>query len=299
MEDTQRLLLKNNFIQKAIKVHSSKYDYSKVKYFNSHTKVIIICKEHGDFSQKPYSHLANHGCPKCGSKLTGNKNLSDWEEILKKIIKIHKDRYDYSKYKFKGIKYKSTIICVIHGSFQQSIEIHLQGYGCNKCSGCEKTQEDFILECDKIHNSRYSYDKVNYIKAHSKVKIICSKHGVFTQTPHNHRKGAGCPKCKVIISKGELELREFIISILGLDKILPNDRVTIKPYEIDIYIPSLKLGFEYNGKYWHSLKFKELGHRERKTKMCRDVDVTLIHIEENSWLKNKTKTKEFILSKLK
>ena len=53
------------FIQKAHEVHGNKYDYSKVNYVNSSTKVCIICKIHGGFWQLPGSHIKGHGCVKC------------------------------------------------------------------------------------------------------------------------------------------------------------------------------------------------------------------------------------------
>lgn len=53
------------FIQKSNIVHNFKYDYSKVKYVNAHTKVCIICPEHGEFWQEPRAHLSGQGCPKC------------------------------------------------------------------------------------------------------------------------------------------------------------------------------------------------------------------------------------------
>jgi len=43
----------NTFIMKAIKKHGGKYIYDKVDYVNTHTKVIIICPEHGEFEQTP------------------------------------------------------------------------------------------------------------------------------------------------------------------------------------------------------------------------------------------------------
>ena len=46
----------------------SKYDYSKVSYVNTLTKVIIICPEHGEFIQTPAKHLQGHGCIKCSHK---------------------------------------------------------------------------------------------------------------------------------------------------------------------------------------------------------------------------------------
>ena len=53
------------FIEKAHKVHGDKYDYSKVIYINNKTPVIITCPIHGDFEQRPDSHLNNRGCSKC------------------------------------------------------------------------------------------------------------------------------------------------------------------------------------------------------------------------------------------
>lgn len=47
------------------KVHKDAYDYSLVSYFNTHTKVKIICKHHGAFFQTPNSHQSGQGCPKC------------------------------------------------------------------------------------------------------------------------------------------------------------------------------------------------------------------------------------------
>lgn len=56
----------NIFIAKARKIHGDKYDYSKVKYVNSQTKVCIICPKHGEFWVTPSNHLQNNGCRKCG-----------------------------------------------------------------------------------------------------------------------------------------------------------------------------------------------------------------------------------------
>ena len=47
--------------------HGDRYDYSKVHYINTDTKVVIGCKEHGDFSQTPYKHQFGNGCPSCAT----------------------------------------------------------------------------------------------------------------------------------------------------------------------------------------------------------------------------------------
>lgn len=42
-------LTANEFIKQARNVHGDKYDYSKVEYVNSKTKICIICPIHGEF----------------------------------------------------------------------------------------------------------------------------------------------------------------------------------------------------------------------------------------------------------
>jgi very-short-patch-repair endonuclease len=56
------------FIEKANKIHNDKYDYSKVNYTNNRNNIVIICIQHGEFTQIPFVHLLSHGCPSCINK---------------------------------------------------------------------------------------------------------------------------------------------------------------------------------------------------------------------------------------
>lgn len=56
---------RESFIIKAKKIHNNRYDYSKVEYFGSKSKVLIICLEHGGFYQTPNNHLMGKRCKKC------------------------------------------------------------------------------------------------------------------------------------------------------------------------------------------------------------------------------------------
>tara|TARA_R110002020_G_scaffold37283_1_gene112743 strand:- start:918 stop:1325 length:408 start_codon:yes stop_codon:yes gene_type:complete len=58
---------KEDFIEKAKKVHGNRYIYSEVNYKKSVNKVIIICHLHGKFSQEAASHLKGSGCRKCNT----------------------------------------------------------------------------------------------------------------------------------------------------------------------------------------------------------------------------------------
>ena len=75
------------FIEKARKIHGDKYDYSKVIYLNCYTKVIIICKKHGEFEQTPSDHLAGKGCSICKSS---KGELVIWDVLTK--YNIQKER---------------------------------------------------------------------------------------------------------------------------------------------------------------------------------------------------------------
>ena len=51
---------------RAQKLHNGKYDYSLVEYVDEFQPVVILCKKHGEFLQKPHYHLIlGSGCPKC------------------------------------------------------------------------------------------------------------------------------------------------------------------------------------------------------------------------------------------
>jgi hypothetical protein len=193
------------FIEKSKLIHGDKYDYSKVDYKNCKTKVVIICKEHDEFQQIPSSHLQGYGCGRCGSS-----KLYTTEEIVDRFKKIHADRYNYSKVDYTKYENKVIIICKKHGDFKQLVDTHLRGYGCSKCSGkYRNNNEEFILKAKKIHGDKYIYDKVDYKNAYTKVILNCKKHGDFLITPNRHTNEYGCIGCHG--SKGELLIENFLI----------------------------------------------------------------------------------------
>ena len=192
------------YIQKAKEVHGDKYDYSKTEYINARTKVCIICPEHGEFWQKPYHHIRGVGCPKCTRP---NLNITT-EEFIIEARKIHGDKYDYSKTVYNGMDKKICIICPEHGEFWQRAADHLNGRGCKKCSGFNKSTEDFIEQVKTIHGDKYDYSKVKYINARTKVCIVCPEHGEFWSTPNVLLNGHSCPKCSQPHTKSNKE--EFI-----------------------------------------------------------------------------------------
>ncbi|GGD27058.1 hypothetical protein [Flavobacterium orientale] len=194
----------SEFIEKSIKIHGTTFDYSKVEYNGSHTKVSIICSEHGAFYQSPTSHLSGSGCPECAWKYKrGKYRLTTLETFLSQAKEIHCDKYDYSKVEWKNTTSKISIICPIHGEFTQIPQNHIRlKCGCRKCgreiakSKINKyNTEYFIKNAKKVHGNKYDYSMSQCFNATDKVEISCSVHGIFKQIANQHLQGHGCPTC--------------------------------------------------------------------------------------------------------
>lgn len=122
-------------------------------------------------------------------------------EMVDRFKKVHGNKYCYDFVNYINSKTKVKIICPTHGEFLQLPYHHLKGSGCKLC-GMEKSHKKqktsfkkLINQFNEIHNHKYNYSKVSYINNNTKICITCPKHGDFTQTPKNHKKGKGCPKC--------------------------------------------------------------------------------------------------------
>ena len=175
-------------------------------------------------------------------------------EFIEKAKKVHGNKYDYSKIQYKGIRKKITIVCSVHGEFNQEARNHLKGSGCSKCYGnFTPTNKDFIKKASKIHQDKYDYSISKYVNSYTKIKITCPIHGVFNQTPNNHLMGSGCEKCKSK-SKGELSIRDF----LNINSIKSESQKYIdgcinpktnRKLKFDFYIKSKNAVVEYDGKH--------------------------------------------------
>lgn len=121
------------FINRAKQIHNNKFNYSKTKYINRRTKIIVTCPIHGDFEVLPGIHSRGHDCSKCAIENRQVPIRSNIQEFIQKAQKIHGNKFDYSKSIYTHNKNKIEIICPKHGSFWQRINDHLKGAGCPVC----------------------------------------------------------------------------------------------------------------------------------------------------------------------
>jgi hypothetical protein len=136
----------NRFIERSMKLHRGKYDYSKVKYAGMHTKVNILCPIHGVFKQTPSSHLLQgHGCQECKKDVFKKMYTLTTADFVKKSMEIHGNKYDYRESVYNNNTEKIAIRCSIHGRFNQSAHNHFLGQGCPKCRHrISKPEKEFL-----------------------------------------------------------------------------------------------------------------------------------------------------------
>jgi len=237
------------FIKEARKVHKNRYDYSKTDCNKS--KITIICRNHGEFSQNFKSHLNGSGCPKCGKTSRNRKKRIGKDEFIRRSREAHGDKYDYSKVKYINGELKVIIICPIHGEFEQNAKNHFNGHECFECKGTKKSNtKEFIKKSRKIHGNKYDYSKVEYKNNRIEVIIICEKHGEFSQAPHDHLIGRGCVKCNHTVSKASQEW----LDMLGVPKEYREKSIRLKNgkmVRVDALDKKKKIVYEYDHFFWH------------------------------------------------
>ena len=195
----------SEFVEAAMAIHGSRYDYGLFEYAGQAVKSTIICTIHGEFQQSPYCHLRKkHGCPHCGLERIKQLNPGTGTiGFINKAILVHGLRYNYSEVDYTNNRNKVAITCKIHGNFYQAPANHLSGQGCPSCAIIDRANRirkdvsRFLSEASCVHDNFYEYNKQSYIDDRTKISIICPKHGPFIQLPNSHLNGRGCPHCAV------------------------------------------------------------------------------------------------------
>jgi len=142
-------------------------------------------------------------------------------------------------------------------------------------------ENNFIIShCDECgENFKLSYQQL--LNRHNYKTILCSN----------------CNPINVAISGHEMQLLGFIKNNHS-DKILTNVRNIVNPYELDIYLPDLKLAFEFNGLFWHNELSKSNNYHLEKTELAENQGIKLVHIYEDDWIYKQEIVKSRILNLL-
>ena len=175
-------LTTEEFIAKAKAVHGDRYDYSKVEYVGSKTKVCIICKKHGEFLQSPQKHLKGQGCVKCHHKSMAKRYSLGKEKFIEKANAVHNGFYGYSEVEYVNGHTKVKIICPIHGIFEQAPSSHLQGHGCPSCADIENGKKKRKWTYDTCCNEARKYKtRADFQKGSAGAYVYARKNGYLSK----------------------------------------------------------------------------------------------------------------------
>lgn len=273
----------DTFIEKSREIHGDKWNYDKVKYINSQTNVIINCPIHGDFIQKPQKHLQGHGCPICGKNRKIEYSVSNRSiyknKFIEKAKELHGDKYNYDNIVYINKTTKIKLHCIEHGDFYITPISHLRGYECPNCTKerirkkLAYTLEEYIETANNVHNNKYDYSLVTkYINGRQNIDILCPIHGKFNTNSDSHIRGHGCPICANENNISENKIFEFIKDNIN-ETIERQKRFQwLNGKSLDIYIPSMNIAVEYQGKQ-HFEPVSIYGGEENYNKQRqRDID---------------------------
>ena len=162
-----------------------------------------------------------------------------------------------------------------------------------------KRLEEKYSSIVKFLFSENEYVGVNEYKKYQFECLRCSN--IFVDDMCN----GSSPICRICnpitsnISNEEKEILSYIKTIYD-GEIIENDRNTLSGQEIDILIPRLNLGIEYNGIYWHSelVGGKNKHYHLNKTKLSLDKNIQLMHIWDWEWQCKQDIIKSILLSKI-
>ena len=198
---------------------------------------------------------------------------------------------------------------------QRTVETNLERYGSTTYAAsntaAERNHLNFYNRIIKANSQVVAkFDEAELDLKHLTTKTLlwhCNECNTDFSAPinynwwryHGHTAYARCPSCyphlNVVVSNGEIELFNFIKSLN--DDAVQSDRTTITPSELDIFVPSKQLAFEFDGLYWHSDDVKpDKNYHLNKTIACENRGIHLIHVFENDWLYKQDIVKSRIMS---
>ena len=162
------------FIAKAKEKHGDKYDYSKTQYISSKEKVIVTCKQHGDFLANPSSFIyqrLHNGCPICKNEKIGDLK----RKTLQEILDIHGGRFDIDYSTYQNNQSRIKVFCKEHGWFKVLANVHFRTKH-GGCKHCRRNELDASIEqrterYSKRHKERSQNDPIYVLKRRMRSRL--------------------------------------------------------------------------------------------------------------------------------
>ena len=252
---------------------------------NSNKKVWWKCSKGHEWQVTINSRNNGGGCPYCSGRyaVRGENDLQTVNPTLAKEWNYEKNNgltpMDVLPNSNKKVWWK----CSEGHEWQTKISNRNNGSGCPYCSGRYAVRgENDLQTVNPTLAKEWNYEKNNGLtpmdvltNSNKKVWWKCNKGHEWQSTISNRNSGNGCPVCN---SERKTSFPEYALTYYlkrsGLDVI---HSYRAKGYELDIYIPSLRIAIEYDGYYWHKNRIRKDIEKNYK---CKKDGIKLYRLRE-------------------
>ena len=267
----KKVLIGYNDLQTMNPILAAEWNYEKNGQYvptnftaNSNKKEWWICRNGHEWEAKINNRNNGNGCPYCSNRkvLKGYNDLHTVNPVLAKEWNYEKNNgltpMELMPNSGKRVWWK----CNMGHEWQATIESRNHGANCPYCfglyaiKGCNDLQTvnpSLAIEWNYEKNGDKMPNDFT-ICSSKKVWWKCNKGHEWESTIYNRYKGNGCPVC---ISEQKTSFPEFAIMYYleknGLEVI---HSYKDNGYELDVYIPSIKVAIEYDGYFWHKNKIR-------------------------------------------
>ena len=273
-------MTQEEFIARACAVHGNKYDYSKVIYKNSKTKVIITCPKHGDFEQMPGKHLYGEGCLLCSREYQADdlSRKADYARRSEKRKKTMMMKYGVDNpMKLDSVKAKIKSTCMdrygvenprqLEAVVDKARQTNLERYG----AASYLQSEQGLARMQQTMREHYGTD--NFMKSEEHLKVVpemvrkaketsLKRYGAVHYSKsddallHRLERKEKENETKRIngtfnTSQPEQELEHYLKMCFGEDDVLTQYMSDEYPYMCDFYIKSRDMYIELNAIWSH------------------------------------------------
>ena len=297
---------------------------------NSHIKIDVKCDICGNLKKISYRayckniekyklYSCSNKCANFKNKLTsielyGVDHFSKTKEFIDKVIKTTNDKYEKNFYtQTKEYKKRIEKYHKEHNYDEQNLKRISTNKKLYEAEYYQQSKSYSNIKNDIINKYKTTVES-KLINKYKDLNLLSVKNNYYyifkCNKNHNfeidrgllknrlHLKTEVCTICNPIDNHNsgyEIQLQNFIKNNYSRD-ILFNDKKILNGKEIDIYLPHLKLGFEFNGLYWHNELNKSNDYHMNKTENCEKSGIQLVHIYEDDWINKQEIVKSMILN---
>ena len=252
---------------------------------SSNKKVWWKCGKGHEWQAMIRSRNDGRGCPYCSGRhaVNGKNDLQTVNPVLATEWNYERNcglmPMDVLPNSNKKVWWK----CRKGHEWQSTVANRNNGNGCPYCLGRYAVKgENDLQTVNPALAKEWNYEKNDDLKpeeftanSNKDVWWKCSKGHVWHASIANRSKGNGCPVCN---SERKTSFPEYALAYYlkrsGLDVV---HSYRAKGYELDIYIPSLKIAIEYDGYYWHKNRIRKDIEKNYK---CKKDGIKLYRLRE-------------------